>query len=98
MAILLPSLWGGQPLVAPAQPLVRETTPVEIINIFDDDEEIDWDLLRRDSDEEEKASVAGERAGRSGRRPQWWLLRFLLRLTTAQGPFMASASVTVGRG
>ena len=31
---------------------------VEIIDISDDDEEINWDLLQRESDEEEWASTA----------------------------------------
>ena len=73
MAILLSSLRGGQLPATPAQPLVQETVPVEIIDIFDDDEEIDWDLLQRESDEEEQASAeklaalaAREEAGKKG--------------------------------
>ncbi|XP_062186684.1 proline-rich receptor-like protein kinase PERK9 [Phragmites australis] len=57
VAVLLPSLRGGQLPTAPAQPPLQETTPVEIIDISDDDEEIYWDLLRRESDEEEQASA-----------------------------------------
>ena len=77
--------------------------PVEIIDIFDDDEETDWDLMWRESDEEhvsaEKsvASTVREEAGKKGEEALQWLLRFLLCFLTAWGPATASASAAVGR-
>ena len=96
VAVWLLSLRGGQLPVAPAQPLVRETMPVEIIDISDDDAEIDWDLLRRDSDEEERTSAA--RVGKKQEEEPTVALWFLPRILIARGSATTLAFVAVGRG
>ena len=64
MATPLPSLQGRQLPAAPARPLAGEAMHVEIIDISDDDEEIDWDLLRGESEQVSAEPVAKEEAGK----------------------------------
>ena len=46
----LPPLQGRRLSTAPTQPLAKEGVLVEIIDISNDDEGINWDLLRRESE------------------------------------------------
>ena len=69
VATPLPSLQGRQLPTALARPFDGEAMPVEIIDISDDEEEIDWDLLRGESEQASLEMMAKRRLGRRERRP-----------------------------
>ena len=84
----LPPLQGRQLSTAPARPLARKDMSVETIDISNDDEEIDSDLLLRES---ESASM-----GLTVKQEEAWKAKERASLVTSSDSSASSSSSGVG--